>query len=227
MQEFLDWFRSTFPYYYDTCDACGASSLSSEEMMHTFLGVSCPSSDESMVGKAKQVEFFGCPKCGSVTRFPRFNAAIPICENRRGRCGEYNLLLLRMLQALGHTCRYVVDLGNGHAWSEVQWDSATTRNNTNRRWLHLDPCEAAVNKNLLYQEWGRHLTSVFAFCAPPFVFDESHHREAIPIIEDVTDNYKSQRSWFRWRQTTIDEVSVVLHDKVDTLQNKRNKNNHH
>jgi hypothetical protein len=184
-----------------------------------------------MVGKAKKVEFFACPKCGFVTRFPRFNAAMSICENRRGRCGEYNLLLLRMLQALGHTCRQVFDFQNDHAWSEVQWDDGTRssadRNNTSRqrRWLHLDPCEAAVNKNLLYQQgWGRCITSVFAFCAPPFISDnESENQgEAIPLIEDVTDHYISQRPWLHlWRRRAIDKASVILRDRVAKLQEKK------
>jgi len=219
MQDFLDWFRSTFPYYYDKCDACGTSSSTVEGTRRTFLGVACPNKKELTIGRANKVEFFVCPNCSSVTRFPRLNAAIPICENRRGRCGEYNLLLLRMLQALGHTCRCVVDCGHDHVWSEVQWDGAGTGNSTDRRLLHLDPCEAAVNKNLLYQEWGRHLTSVFAICAPPFVTDEnSSQGEAIPIIEDVTDRYTSQKVWFRWRQKIIDEASAALNDKISALK---------
>lgn len=227
MQEFLDWFRSRFPYYYDKCDACGASSTSMEETQHTFLGISYPDNDELTLGKATQAEFFCCPKCGSVTRFPRFITALSVCENGRGRCGEYSLLLLRMLQALGHTCRYVFDCGNGHIWSEVLWDGGADRNNSNRRWLHLDPCEAAVNKTKLYQDWGRHLTSVFAFCAPPFVDDESQNQgEAIPMIEDVTDHYTSQRSWFRWRRRTIDKASVLLRDKIAALQKEKNKHSH-
>jgi hypothetical protein len=201
--------------------------------------------------------------CGVVTRSPRYNTALAILHSRRGRCGEYNLLLLRMLQALGHSCRWVYDQGNGHIWSEVQWDedrdrgvggggsgSTTTRteaicrclensgtddedNSTShlggrrRQWLHLDPCEAAVNQNLLCeQQWGRYMATVFAFCAPPFcgalpvndddsgdddddqvgrrhkVGSESPILTMIPTIEDVTDHYRRSKKSSWWLFTS-------------------------
>jgi rubredoxin len=272
MQSFLDWFRSTFPYYRGACDnaACGASgtppastttttTAPNMQSQSTFLGLSCANHTEATTGKAAVVEYWACPMCGVVTRSPRYNAALAILHSRRGRCGEYNLLLLRMLQALGHSCRWVYDKDNGHIWSEVQWDedrdrgvggggsgSATTRteaicrclensgtddedNSTShlggrrRQWLHLDPCEAAVNQNLLCeQQWGRYMATVFAFCAPPFcgalpvndddsgdddddqvgrrhkVGSESPILTMIPTIEDVTDHYRrsKQSSWW-------------------------------
>jgi transglutaminase-like putative cysteine protease len=32
-----------------------------------------------------------------------------VLDTRRGRCGEYSVLVLHMLQALGYTARWVVD----------------------------------------------------------------------------------------------------------------------
>jgi len=59
-----------------------------------------------------------CGTCGSLTRFPRYNAAAPVLARRRGRCGEYDMLLFRTLRALGHRCRWVLDWGD-HVWAEV------------------------------------------------------------------------------------------------------------
>lgn len=30
-------------------------------------------------------------------------------------------------------------------------------------WVHLDPCEAAVDEPLLYQSWGKNQTYILAF----------------------------------------------------------------
>lgn len=230
MQGFLDWFRSVFPYYYDNCVACGRFS---REIHRAFLGASHPSGAEASAGRASKCEFFHCPECGSVTRFPRFNAAGPICENRRGRCGEYSLLLFRMLRVLGHAgVRYVVDCDNGHVWVEVRQDAtddggdrdgggANATGAKNWRWMHLDPCEAAVDKKLLYQEWGRNIKSVFAFYAPPPGESNQPAESSIPTIQDVTNDYRSgaRRGWFVGRrQRTVDDVSAALRDQIAVLR---------
>ena len=45
-------------------------------------------------------------------------------------------------------------------------------------WVHLDPCEAAVDEPLIYQGWGKNQTYIFAFSATG--------------IEDVTMNYTTK-----------------------------------
>jgi peptide-N4-(N-acetyl-beta-glucosaminyl)asparagine amidase len=51
-------------------------------------------------------------------------------------------------------------------WAEVLLEGA---------WVHLDPCEAAVDQPLLYESWGK---------KPTFVLAHTHDG-----IEDVTHRY--------------------------------------
>ena len=216
-----------------------------------LLGRIYPNETEVKEGKAGHIELYHCNECGAVTQFPRYNAAKFICHNRSGRCGEYSLLLYRMLHALGHNVRYVVDAGNGHVWVEVLMiineDSNSTKRTTpgndkrktkkrnqqqiqTQQWLHLDPCEATLNNNLLYQEWGRSIDRVFAFYAPTseMLLSNSNNSDPkynsqqpqqqlneIPIIEDVTQSYTTntkQSQIFRrqkYNQRVIDEVALL------------------
>lgn len=61
----------------------------------------------------------------------RYTAVSKVLDTQRGRCGEYSVLMLRLLEALGYTCRWVVDWAD-HVWVEARVD---------RRWVHVDPCE--------------------------------------------------------------------------------------
>jgi len=172
-----------------------------------------------------------------------------------------------MLHALGHNVRYVVDAGNGHVWVEVLMiiieDSNSTKRTTpgndkrktkkrnqqqkqTQQWLHLDPCEAALNNNLLYQEWGRSIDRVFAFYAPPPTSEmllsnrnnsdpkyngqqQQQQLMKIPIIEDVTQSYTTntkQSQIFRRQkhhQRVIDEVTLLQKNFIANagLSNKR------
>mmetsp|Transcript_45459 Transcript_45459/g.50960 ORF Transcript_45459/g.50960 Transcript_45459/m.50960 type:complete len:299 (-) Transcript_45459:269-1165(-) len=266
MQHFLDWFRSIFPYYYDGCKACN---IKKSLMGRNFFGRMYPNETQVNEGKAKTIELYHCNKCNGVTKFPRYNAAKFICSNKRGRCGEYSLLLYRMLHILGHKVRYVADVYNDHVWVEVQCrrmvvttndddkiiktnvtvsveDKRTTTTTTTttmmkkkknqqeqeqeynksqqQQWLHLDPCEAAVNQKLLYQEWGRNINCILAFynpvptsqemflssttnnnnkSDPTLGWDQQQHPQQeivmeIPIIEDVTQSYSTKtKQWLQ------------------------------
>ena len=61
----------------------------------------------------------------------RYVAVSKVLETRRGRCGEYSVLMMRLLEALGYSCRWVVD------WSDHVWVEARIGGN----WVHIDPCE--------------------------------------------------------------------------------------
>lgn len=179
LQHFLDWFRSQFPYYYDRCNACGSSykeepqKEEDENDEGSFLGYVLPSEDE-LSGKSGRTELYQCHKCQAFTRFPRFNKAQAVLDNYRGRCGEYSMLLYRMLSSLGHEARWIVDWAD-HVWAEILLDGD--------KWIHLDPCEAAVDKPLLYEEWGKQQTYVIGFYAP--------NKLQYPVIEDLTNKYTS------------------------------------
>jgi hypothetical protein len=215
LQNFLNWFRSQFPYFYDRCDACGASFKDEqqenrndrEEDEGTFLGYIFPTESE-LSGKTGRTELYQCHKCQSYTRFPRYNKVQAILEERRGRCGEYSMLMYRMLRAVGHEAKWVVDWAD-HVWAEVLLGD---------EWIHLDPCEAAVNKPLLYQEWGKQQTYIVGFYTPLPSEEKTTHA----IIEDLTTKYTSDdiETIFKRRDETNDEVNRVLSKVADTLWEK-------
>ncbi|KAI2495943.1 Transglutaminase-like superfamily [Fragilaria crotonensis] len=86
------------------------------------------------------------------------------------------MLLYRMLSSLGHEARWIVDWAD-HVWTEILLD--------NNQWIHLDPCEAAVDKPLLYEEWKQQ-TYILGFYAPPNTKEMKPNR--FPAIEDLTKN---------------------------------------
>mmetsp|Transcript_53 Transcript_53/g.133 ORF Transcript_53/g.133 Transcript_53/m.133 type:complete len:589 (+) Transcript_53:244-2010(+) len=230
-QHFLGWFRSTFPYYYDRCDHCGASTRDKppipspqrkreesnnlqpeqpppeevEEDNSTFLGYTYPSPQE-LKGKATRTELYLCHKCGSFTRFPRYNSAPFILKHKRGRCGEYSMLLFRFLRAAGYEARWVVDWSD-HVWSEVYLRE--------KGWVHLDPCEAAVDEPLLYQKWGKEQTYIIAFCATdPIPRNASHKHHDQPN--------KNQLSVLPSRYDFIEDVTTMYtSDSIETIQKRR------
>lgn len=179
LQFFLEWFRTNFPYFYDKCHACGASCKQDGLDDGSFLGYVYPNDDE-LAGKAGRTEIYQCHKCHTVTRFPRFNAASHVLQERRGRCGEYSMLLYRMMRAMGHEVRWIVDWAD-HVWCELFWQG---------RWIHLDPCEAAIDVPFLYQEWGKQQTYIMAFYAP--LNNKRQVSSCHPTIEDVTAKYTSE-----------------------------------
>ena len=139
--------------------------------MGTFLGY-VYSTPEDIVGRSSITELYRCHKCKHYTRFPRYNAASSIVKYKRGRCGEYSILLYRILRDLGHNTRWVVDWSD-HVWVECwfgdceelpvfagraassspSYSNITDREESRKpqafsvpcgRWVPLDPCEAAV-----------------------------------------------------------------------------------
>ena len=240
LKHFLEWFRSQFPYYYDRCGVCGASmkedadqkECSNDESKteddsdednqvedhQTFVGYIYPSEDE-VLGKASRTELYQCHKCSSFTRFPRFNSAMHVMDHRRGRCGEYSMLLFRFLRALDHECRWVVDWAD-HVWAEI----ALTDEVGQRRWVHLDPCEAAVDENLIYQDWGKKQTYILGFYAPRQIThaNGSSRSLPIPLIEDVTQGYTSD-SWeeiCKRREESEEDVHQSIKKAAGELKTK-------
>lgn len=254
IQLFLNWFREHFPYYYDRCDFCGSSERDEESagttmlcqdglqgLMATangsneddeenndveessFLGYVYPTTQE-LTGKASRTELYLCQQCGNVTRFPRFNAATRILETNRGRCGEYSMLLYRILRALGHESRWVVDWAD-HVWCEI----SVGKQPNAPKWIHLDPCEAAVDKPLLYQEWGKTQTHIVAFYAPSLStlrqqqHQKQNHKQV--LIHDVTQNYTSDSMEVlgRRREESAAEIETCIQKASDTLQDRLTK----
>ena len=201
-----------------------------EEDSGAFLGYVYPN-EEELKGKASRTELYLCKNCGSLTRFPRYNSASWIVRKGRGRCGEYSMLLYRMLRAVGFEARWVVDWSD-HVWCEVKLTG---------RWVHLDPCEAAVDRPFLYQDWGKEQTYIMAFNAPPVYMimgrrksklnalgidcvssaseegNDSYRRE--PLIEDVTSMYTSDsvENILKRREEPSQQIGKSLEEVQNSL----------
>jgi hypothetical protein len=228
LQQFMDWFRATFPYYYDRCFHCNASHKEDPDKQATpqttYVGQVYPSPEELQRGKASRVELYQCHQCHDCWQFPRFNAPWSIIQTKRGRCGEYSILLYRMFRDLGHanTLRYVVDWAD-HVWIEVARsrhlptppspdDDKDEPQQQQQQdcdmydWIHLDPCEAAVDNPLLYQSWGKKATYVMALYAPSTNGNDEndHNHKTSPLVEDVTHRYTSD---------SLDVIGQRRHDQ--------------
>ncbi len=172
LKELLEWFRATFPYYHDGCEAeplARTPSACRNREGNSFVGYVAPSAAEASAGRASRVELYACAACGALTRFARFGDVREVLRTKRGRCGEYSWLALRMLEGLGFETRWVVDMAD-HVWVEVRLEGA---------WVHVDPCEAAVDEPLLYEGWGKNLTTILSFDA----------YAPAPTVADVTGEY--------------------------------------
>ena len=127
-KELLEWFRRTFPYNRFECDACGE--------VGDLLGNVRPSHTDRNVktSAASRTELQLCGACGSLTRFSRYNHVGRILRNRKGRCGEYAQVWLRLVRALGWRARFVVDWTD-HLWSRCCYlsEGQSAREHTRRR----------------------------------------------------------------------------------------------
>ena len=205
-QVFLDWFRHEFPYFYDRCEHCGATGNKDDES--PFVGYLTPTAAEKE-GKATRTELYQCQECHRYTRFPRYNSLSYVLEHRRGRCGEYSMVLVRFLRALGHESRWVIDWAD-HVWAEVK---------VGEQWIHLDPCEAAVDHNYLYQGWGKKQTYILAFYAP---LSGSAPLKDVPWVEDVTHLYTSDQKdeIFQRRDDSEDDVRQAMEKALQKLEER-------
>jgi len=171
LRELFGWFRERFPYYRGACGACA-------EAKTEFLGLVRASPLERMSGGAAVAELYRCTACGVRTSFPRFRTVPPVLASKRGRCGEYSWTALRLLEALGFEARWV-DNHAGHVWVEARVQG---------RWVHIDPCEAAVDTPLLYAEnWGRCPKHVLAY---GLCRDALGGQSNLVAISDVTGQYR-------------------------------------
>lgn len=151
IKDLLGWFKGYFTWFKKParCEACGANTFD-------FVRTEGPSTQQERDGEAGRVEIYKCTMCASLSRFPRYNNPVTLLTSRLGRCGEFANCFALCCVAAGLETRYVLDVTD-HVWVEV-WSAAQ------KRWLHADPCENALDKPRLYEKgWGKKLIAIFAF----------------------------------------------------------------
>ncbi|CAN7997100.1 unnamed protein product [Ixodes hexagonus] len=179
--ELLRWFKESFFHWVDTldCSYCHA---------HTKMAGRAEPTPEERKGDASRVELHACSRCPNQERFPRYNHPGRLLETRRGRCGEWANCFTLCCRAMSFDARYVLDWTD-HVWTEVYSDSQ-------KRWLHCDPCEALCDAPLVYEAgWGKKLSYVVAFSK-----DE---------VQDVTWRYTSKFAETLSRRTLYSEGELI------------------
>mmetsp|Transcript_27623 Transcript_27623/g.47861 ORF Transcript_27623/g.47861 Transcript_27623/m.47861 type:complete len:276 (+) Transcript_27623:1981-2808(+) len=147
----------------------------------TFLCYVHPTPAERL-GDASRTEVYRCRSCSSFTRFPRYNKALWVTSTQQGRCGDYYMLLYQMLRVLGNDhVRWVVDWAD-HVWAEVWLGSGVHGSSEKGRWVHLDPCEAAVDNPLLYESWGKNQTYIVAFHDPFYLSSRNQAEDSVTSL---------------------------------------------
>jgi hypothetical protein len=131
------WFRDEFPYYYDGCLHC----LNTQH--NAYLGTVFPTKEEQRY-QASRTELYTCSECNTTSRFARYNDVKKILDTRRGRCGEYSVLMMLFLTSLDYTARWVVDRED-----HVSTNSLSTRCLVAALSTLLRVCESISNYSLL------------------------------------------------------------------------------
>ncbi|XP_064205332.1 peptide-N(4)-(N-acetyl-beta-glucosaminyl)asparagine amidase [Anguilla rostrata] len=189
--ELLAWFKGEFFSWVDClpCAHCGGRTQSAGPL---------PPSADDLRWDANRVENHRCPACQNSTRFPRYNNPEKLLETRRGRCGEWANCFTLCCRAVGLDARYIWD-STDHVWTEVYSESQ-------RRWLHCDPCENTCDKPLLYEVgWGKKLSYILAFSREQVV--------------DVTWRYSCKHEEVLTRRTQVQEA--WLRETISSLNSAR------
>ncbi|EZA49839.1 Peptide-N(4)-(N-acetyl-beta-glucosaminyl)asparagine amidase [Ooceraea biroi] len=175
--ELLRWFKHEF-FKWVNSPACSVCSM---ECVYESV---TPSADP----RCSRIELHRCEKCNIVVEFPRYSHPEPLLTLRRGRCGEWANVFTLLCRSLGYDARFVCD-ETDHVWTEV-WSIA------NERWIHLDPCENATDKPLMYEKgWKKKLTYIIAYSR-----DE---------VQDVTWRYTRDQEAVMKRRRTCAEQSLM------------------
>ncbi|KAL1394616.1 hypothetical protein pipiens_011831 [Culex pipiens pipiens] len=141
LEELVGWFKADFFRWVNAlpCTVCG-----NEKTQQV----------DSRVEDGVRVEVYKC--CNELRRFYRYNDVEKLLHTRCGRCGEWANCFTFLCRALGYEARFVFSTGD-HVWTEVY----SARQG---RWIHVDPCENAIDSPLMYEHgWKKEISYVFAF----------------------------------------------------------------
>ena len=160
----LKWFKYKF---YTWCDKpiCPTCHNNKENIKSIST---CEPNQEELKFLASRTELYKCTKCDCNVRFARYNNPIKLLETKTGRCGEWANLFGAILFAAGFKVRFV-DNFEDHVWNEFY-------SKNQKRWIHVDSCENAFDKPLLYEQgWGRKMTFILGY--------------SIEGVKDITSRY--------------------------------------
>ena len=175
--ELLHWFKHKFFTWVDSlrCSQCFSSCEH-----HTVV----PSNDP----RCSRIEIHRCTNCKAFVEFPRYSDPEPLLKLRRGRCGEWANVFTLFCRSLGYDARWVNDQTD-HIWTEV-WSAFENR------WIHVDPCEAVMDRPLMYEKgWKKQLTYIIAYSK-----DE---------VQDVTWRYTRDQPGVMKRRNLCSENSLL------------------
>lgn len=195
-QALVEWAKHDFLQWVDPvhCSACQGETEAS--------GSNSPTHTEQDEGGAGRVELYRClrEECqGRITRFPRYTKLEKLLETRTGRCGEFAAIFTLLLRALGFRARYIWN-SEDHVWNEYYSEEL-------RRWVHIDSCEGARGKELLYDlGWGKKMKYCIAF--------------GTSGASDVTRAYVSDWKATLDRRTSIPEDMLSRHQSAITTRRR-------
>ena len=91
----------------------------------------------------------------------------------------------------------------------------------------MDPCEAALDNPLLYQDWGKSQTFIIALFVPlsrdnNFRLDMSNPEKEFALVEDTTEAYttKFNETIARREESNEDEIDHIIDRARNLLFNK-------
>jgi hypothetical protein len=151
----VKWFKKSF-FKWCNRPPCTTPSCDMNNKPADSLGMGNPTEEERTIHWAGRVEIYRCTRCQSTIRFPRINNPRSLLDSKRGRCGEWANCFAFICRSLGLDVRWVIDFTD-HVWVEVWCDSLG-------RFIHIDPCEMAIDTPLLYEVgWKKKLSYLFSF----------------------------------------------------------------
>lgn len=143
-----------------------------------------------------RVEEYIC--CNTPIKFYRYNDVAMLLQTRKGRCGEFANLFTFFCRCLGYDARLVF-CTEDHVWTEVY-------SHYQSKWIHIDPCENAINKPLMYEHgWKKEFKYVIGFSRDD--------------VQDVTWRYSNMHKEVLKRRTLCTERQLL--DTIISLRNKR------
>ncbi|EIW66613.1 hypothetical protein TREMEDRAFT_34776, partial [Tremella mesenterica DSM 1558] len=211
------WFKKDYMKWVDPipCASCGGMTESDDKP-------GTPT-EEELAEKGKRVELHKCldPECGGMRRFVRYGSVKALLRTREGRCvGEWAHLFHCFLQVSKIRARYVWN-SEDHVWCEYYSSSQ-------KHWVHVDPCEAAVNQPMLYdQGWGKKQ----AFC---LAYGRDGAEDVTPVyVSDFSTDCQIRRRDKGWPEfqleqslkddTTLCRLQLPLSERLLLLQIDKNQ----